>query len=214
MTIVHISIATDFSPTPAGRYPGDGKENAVAFRTGHLLPHLQKGRCIRINFDGIAGASSTWLDEAFGGLIREDGFTLPFLRNHLCLTTTDDALLPVLQMANVFMSEAEEGRLALWLADVTFPCIQFVVETDEGHPYLQIHSHGDAAWKGRKWLLSYHMTRSEVVQTALKAVLTAQEHEVREGFRYKGLPVYSPHIDVNHLYGLAKMEAFDYRPAQ
>ena len=31
-------------------------------------------------------------------------------------------------------------------------------------------------WHGRKWYVSKHSTREEVVQTALKAVLTAEEH--------------------------------------
>lgn len=31
----------------------------------------------------------------------------------------------------------------------------------------------------RKWLLSEHMTRSEIVSTALKCVLTSEEHEAR-----------------------------------
>ena len=43
-----------------------------------------------------------------------------------------------------------------------------------GHPSLQ---------SGRKWRISAHMTRSEVVQTALLAVLTAEKHEVHENFR-------------------------------
>jgi hypothetical protein len=58
----------------------------------------------------------------------------------------------------------------------------------------------DAAWQnGRKWRLSVHMTESEVVQTALKAVLTALEHEAREGFEYRGVAIYGPHLDVEKL---------------
>lgn len=52
---------------------------------------------------------------------------------------------------------------------------------------------------GRKWRLSPHMTRSEVAQTALLAVLAAEEHEAREQFLYRGVPVYGPHIDVETL---------------
>jgi len=49
---------------------------------------------------------------------------------------------------------------------------------------------------GRKWYLSPYMTRSEVIQTAFKAVLTAEEHEVRESFLFKGQAIFGPHIDV------------------
>jgi hypothetical protein len=52
---------------------------------------------------------------------------------------------------------------------------------------------------GRKWRLSEHMTRSEVVRTALAAVLAVEEHEARERFLYRGQAVYGPHFDVNVL---------------
>jgi hypothetical protein len=52
---------------------------------------------------------------------------------------------------------------------------------------------------GRKWFISRHSTTSEIVQTALMAVLAAQEHEVREEFRYRGKAVFGPHFDVEEL---------------
>lgn len=51
-------------------------------------------------------------------------------------------------------------------------------------------------WTGRKWFISRHSTVSEVVQTALKAVLTAAEHELREQFTYQGVRVFDPHMDL------------------
>jgi len=51
-------------------------------------------------------------------------------------------------------------------------------------------------WTGRKWLLSEHMTDSEVVGTAFKAVMTAVEHETREFFKFQGGAVFGPHISV------------------
>lgn len=54
--------------------------------------------------------------------------------------------------------------------------------------------------KGRKWWLSTHMTKSEIVQTAFKAVLTAEEHEVRENFKYNTMPIFGPHFDVDLLH--------------
>lgn len=67
--------------------------------------------------------------------------------------------------------------------------------------------------KGRKWRLSPHMTRSEIVQTALKAVLTAEEHEVRERFKYRGQPIFDPHYDVDELWHLRQRgeQALDVR---
>lgn len=57
---------------------------------------------------------------------------------------------------------------------------------------------------GRKWILSKHMTKSEVVATAFKAVMTAEEHEIREKFRYRGRMIYGPHFHVDALWQCAK----------
>src|SRR5687768_12140871 len=57
--------------------------------------------------------------------------------------------------------------------------------------------------KGRKWYVSPYATESEVVQTALKAVLTFLEHEAREQFHYKGKAIFGPHLDVEALLQLA-----------
>jgi hypothetical protein len=53
--------------------------------------------------------------------------------------------------------------------------------------------------KGRKWLLSHHMTKSEIVGTCFKAIMTVVEHEVRETFKYKKKAIYGPHFDVDWL---------------
>lgn len=55
----------------------------------------------------------------------------------------------------------------------------------------------------RKWLLSCHMTPSELVQTALKCVLTSLEHEAREQFTYRGAAIFGPHFDVEALVRIA-----------
>lgn len=54
-------------------------------------------------------------------------------------------------------------------------------------------------WTGRKWVISRYACESEIVQTCLKAILTAVEHETREKFLYKGRMIFGPHIDVNVL---------------
>jgi hypothetical protein len=63
----------------------------------------------------------------------------------------------------------------------------------------------------RKWLLSQHMTRSELVQTAFKCVLTSIEHEAREQFTYKGARVFGPHFDVETLVSACYAAAPDVR---
>lgn len=96
------------------------------------------------------------------------------------------------------------------LANVKFPDTKFLV-TMEGNAFvLQLQVEGlcnrsgePLTWRSRKWRLSRHMTKSEVVQTAFLAVLTAAEHEVREQFRYRGVAVFGPHFNVEWLASLA-----------
>lgn len=88
--------------------------------------------------------------------------------------------------------------------------------TSSGHGgiavrYLQVefddtdnYNPGEAyASKGRKWLISPHMTKSELVLTAWKAILTAIEHEAREQFTYRGRTIFGPHMDVDMLWANA-----------
>lgn len=76
--------------------------------------------------------------------------------------------------------------------------------TRDGKVYLQVHFHADGEVQaGRKWFLSEHMTKSELVQTALKAVLAAEEHEAREKFLYRTRAIFGPHFDVDALHEIA-----------
>lgn len=63
---------------------------------------------------------------------------------------------------------------------------------------------------GRKWLLSPFMTKSEIVQTAFKACLTAEEHECRENFKYHGKAIFGPHYNVDALWEIVDRQ--DKRP--
>jgi hypothetical protein len=78
---------------------------------------------------------------------------------------------------------AQDGPLFLQVKFVT-------VNVVTGLPYTAL---------GRKWLLSEHMVKSELVGTALKAVLAAEEHEARELFKYNAKAIFNPHIDVDAL---------------
>lgn len=96
------------------------------------------------------------------------------------------------------------------IGHVQYPGFKYVVVESEGVVYLQIEfatactkTGVQADWKSRKWLLSKHMTKSEIVGTAFKATLTALEHEARESFQYKGAAVFGPHFDIERLATLA-----------
>ena len=104
-----IVIAEIFSPYPAGRYPDDGKFNGTTFRQDYLVPALQRFKRIEVVFDGVAGFGSSFLEEAFGGLIRKEGMSMKFLDSHLVLSTTEGDLEDDIELARKYMTEATEA---------------------------------------------------------------------------------------------------------
>ena len=80
MDWIILNIAKDFSRCPGARYPDEGDNSGQEFRNNFLKPKIQealeKGLRLKIILDGSAGYSTAFLEEAFGGLVREDGFTL------------------------------------------------------------------------------------------------------------------------------------------
>jgi hypothetical protein len=72
-------------------------------------------------------------------------------------------------------------------------------------PWLQIVDHDlpEEFNRGRKWRLSPHMTVSEVALTAWAAYKAWRDHEDLESFTYKGVQVFSPHIDIEARVALA-----------
>jgi hypothetical protein len=59
----------------------------------------------------------------------------------------------------------------------------------------------------RKWYISKHSVKSEIVQTLLKLVITSAEHHVREHFLYRGRRIFGPHYSVDALWALAGLNA-------
>lgn len=52
---------------------------------------------------------------------------------------------------------------------------------------------------GRRWLIEYNSTPTQIVQTAFLAVQRAEMHELAEQFTYKGATVFNRHLDVDEL---------------
>lgn len=52
----------------------------------------------------------------------------------------------------------------------------------------------------RWWVISKWATKSEIVQTCFKCILTSFEHRAREHFTYRGRAVFGPHFDVDALW--------------
>ncbi|HHA1257634.1 TPA: STAS-like domain-containing protein [Enterobacter asburiae] len=73
--MVNIVIARDFSKMPFGRYLSDSPNSAERFRRDYLVPAMKSGdREVVVDFTGINhGVGSSFLEEAFGGLVRKEG---------------------------------------------------------------------------------------------------------------------------------------------
>ena len=77
-----ISIANDFSPVPAGRSQKDGPNSGERFRGQLLLPSLNSGAtCVKLDAEGYG---SSFLEEAFGGLVRV-GLSHELIRKNLSI---------------------------------------------------------------------------------------------------------------------------------
>lgn len=91
-----INISKDFSAFPAGRIPDDGKFNGHDFRVNVLLPELKKAledkTHLVVDLDGLKSCGSSFLDSAFGGLIRYEKFSKPELMKHLKIQFSDPSL--------------------------------------------------------------------------------------------------------------------------
>lgn len=80
-----INIDREFSPFPAGRYREDGPFSGQAFREDVLAPALKSFPNVHVSLDGTLGLGSSFLEEAFGGLVRA-GFAASELHRKLKIT--------------------------------------------------------------------------------------------------------------------------------
>lgn len=82
----------------------------------------------------------------------------------------------------------------------------FIKVAEDGESlYIQLIFDADGhKQRGRKWRISKHMIKDEIVYTVMKAALTAEEHEAREHFRYRGRRIFGPHIGVDALWDASK----------
>ncbi len=85
-----INIAKDFSETPLGRYVTDGKFSGERFRDEFLVPALKVGP-LTVEIDDTEGYGSSFLEEAFGGLVRKRHFSADELKNRLRIKSSSPA---------------------------------------------------------------------------------------------------------------------------
>lgn len=88
--IFKIIVAKDFTDSPGGRVPIEGPHSGEEFRDNILIPALHKhSGIIFIDLDNTDGFGSSFLEEAFGGLIRK-GFKADEVLARLKFKSEDD----------------------------------------------------------------------------------------------------------------------------
>jgi len=88
-TTLEMSVAEDFSRAPAGVKKTDGPHSGEAFR--EMLTEALRVSPVNVSLDGTLGFSSSFLKEAFGGLLAD--FTLVELQERLKVTASDQSLI-------------------------------------------------------------------------------------------------------------------------
>ena len=88
-----INVAKDFTRFPSGRFKQNGSTSGEAFRESFLEPALKEGLSVSVELDGTIGYGSSFLEEAFGGLVRSLHMPAPELHSKLKLISEDPTLL-------------------------------------------------------------------------------------------------------------------------
>ncbi len=107
MNALTIKVSDDFSRYPAGRYKKHGKATGESFRENHLVPALKEHERVIVDFNGTMGSGSSFLEEAFGGLIREEGFSYDDLQNRLTIVSRRKSLIGAV---DTHLKNAEERQ--------------------------------------------------------------------------------------------------------
>lgn len=114
--------------------------------------------------------------------------------------------------------DSDFARVCKIVATVDYPEHSWIVKPMGDGFYVQLWyiepdvDTGDMSEQyGRKWYVSRHATKSEIVQTMLLAALTSAEHRVREHFKYSGERVFMPHFSVDDLHRIASSGSTDVR---
>lgn len=92
MTKIAINVAEAFSRFPFGRYPEHGDDNGQRFREEFLIPALDDGNEVCVDLTGARGLAASFLEEAFGGLIRE-GYDIADIKARLTVKSDTDSSL-------------------------------------------------------------------------------------------------------------------------
>lgn len=94
MADIELNIPKDFSRCPGARYPSEGDFSGKEFRENYLSPKVREAIEHNVHLivvlDGSAGYSTSFIEESFGGLVREGKYSLDILEKTLIIVSNED----------------------------------------------------------------------------------------------------------------------------
>lgn len=113
MSDLIVNIARDFSRSPGGQFKSDGTFSGEQFRDEVLVPKIKEAQNssghVVIQLDGTYGYASSFLDEAFGGLVRKGLFDRRALSHVLIFESTEPHMQYYKQLVEQFIAEAKQS---------------------------------------------------------------------------------------------------------
>lgn len=107
--MIKINICNDFSETPGGRYKQEGKYSGEEFRDTILIEKYKEAiknqEKLQIDFDNCFGFATSFLEEAFGGLVRS--YKLRNVLKNIEIIANDDETIPILIEKYITAAERE-----------------------------------------------------------------------------------------------------------
>lgn len=169
-----------------------------------VLEFIQQGTCI----DGRCLTAAECDDLNRGRIFIR---TMSLQHGVPVFKTVEDAVQHTIQLITAQAQRLTLEQIQTVLENIHFKDFSFIVEPIDGGFHLQLRvreidvSTGVSnLMHGRKWFVNEYADRNSIVRTAFKAVLTWQEHEARELFKYQNSSIFGPHLDVEDLVVLSK----------
>ncbi len=105
-------VATEFTSTPGPRYKIEGDFSGEIFRQSVLEPKLKQAinenAILLINLDGTAGYGTSFLEEAFGGLIRENEYDYQTIIKHIEFKSEEEEYL--IEDIHAYLKDAQNEK--------------------------------------------------------------------------------------------------------
>lgn len=169
-----------------------------------VLEFIQQGTCI----DGCYLTSAECDDLNRGRIFVR---TMSLQHGVPLFKTVEEAVQYTIRWLTDQAKKLTMKQMQTVLANICFKDFNFLLEPVNGGFHLQLNTKEidtstdqSNLMYGRKWFINEYADQNDIVRTAFKAVLTWQEHEVRESFKYQNSSIFGPHFNVEELVALSK----------